>query len=102
MRRIITLIMVIAFTIPSFAQFETNRGRSRYNRDDTERYYGLRLGMNVASTSSESNTFDTNPRTGLVIGFAYGLLFLKEPDPWKKLLCMLGILAGLIFLALGS
>ena len=84
MRRIITLIMVIAFTIPSFAQFETNRGRSRYNRDDTERYYGLRLGMNVASTSSESNTFDTNPRTGLVIGFAYGMQLSKYHPLWLE------------------
>ncbi len=84
MKRIITLIMVIAFTIPSFAQFETNRGRSRYNRDDTERYYGLRLGMNVASTSSESNTFDTNPRTGLVIGFAYGMQLSKYHPLWLE------------------
>lgn len=76
--------MVIAFTIPSFAQFETNRGRSRYNRDDTERYYGLRLGMNVASTSSESNAFDTNPRTGLVIGFAYGMQLSKHHPLWLE------------------
>ena len=41
-------------------------------------------------------------RGGAVIGFAYGLLFLKEPDPWKKVACMLGILAGLICLAIGS
>ena len=41
-------------------------------------------------------------RGGAVIGFAYGLLFLKEQDPWKKVLCMLGILAGLICLAIGS
>ena len=41
-------------------------------------------------------------RGGAVIGFAYGLLFLREPDPWRKILCMLGILSGLICLALGS
>lgn len=41
-------------------------------------------------------------RGGAVIGFAYGLLFLKEQDPWKKIACMLGILAGLICLAVGS
>ena len=41
-------------------------------------------------------------RGGAVIGFAYGLLFLKEQDPWKKIVCMLGILAGLICLAIGS
>jgi len=41
-------------------------------------------------------------RGGAVIGFAYGLLFLKEQDPLPKILCMLGICAGLICLALGS
>lgn len=41
-------------------------------------------------------------RGGAVIGFAYGLIFLHEPDPWKKLLSMLGVLAGLICLALGT
>lgn len=41
-------------------------------------------------------------RGGAVIGFAYGLLFLKEKDPLTKLLCMLGICAGLICLAIGS
>ena len=41
-------------------------------------------------------------RGGVVIGFAYGLIFLREPEPWRKILCMLGILSGLICLALGS
>lgn len=41
-------------------------------------------------------------RGGAVIGFAYGLLFLHEPDPRKKIACMAGIMAGLICLALGS
>jgi len=41
-------------------------------------------------------------RGGTVIGFAYGLLFLKESNPLPKLLCMLGILAGLLCLAMGA
>jgi transporter family protein len=41
-------------------------------------------------------------RGGAVIGFAYGLIFLKEPDPWRKVLCMIGICTGLICLAIGS
>ena len=41
-------------------------------------------------------------RGGAVIGFAYGLLFLHENDPWRKILCMLGILGGLVCLAMGS
>lgn len=40
-------------------------------------------------------------RGGAIIGLGYGLLFLKEKDPWKKVLCMIGILAGLICLAMG-
>lgn len=41
-------------------------------------------------------------RGGTVIGFGYGLLFLKESDPWHKLLCMIGISAGLLCLAIGA
>lgn len=41
-------------------------------------------------------------RGGAVIGFAYGLLWLKEKDPRRKIACMVGILAGLICLAIGS
>ena len=41
-------------------------------------------------------------RGGAVIGFAYGLIFLREPEPKKKIACMVGIMAGLICLALGS
>ena len=41
-------------------------------------------------------------RGGAVIGFAYGLLFLHETEPKKKIACMVGILAGLICLAMGS
>lgn len=41
-------------------------------------------------------------RGGAVIGFAYGLLFLHESNPWRKVLCMIGICAGLICLAIGA
>ena len=41
-------------------------------------------------------------RGGAAIGFAYGLIFLKEQDPWKKVLSMIGVLAGLVCLAIGS
>ena len=41
-------------------------------------------------------------RGGAVIGFAYGLIYLKEQDPWKKVLSMIGVLAGLACLAIGT
>lgn len=78
-------MMVITFTISAFAQFETNRNRSRYNRDDTERYYGLRLGMNIASTSSDATEFSTNPRTGLIIGGVYGIQLSRNTPLWLEL-----------------
>lgn len=41
-------------------------------------------------------------RAGTIIPFLYGLIFLHEKDPWKKLLCLTGILTGLVFLLIGS
>lgn len=41
-------------------------------------------------------------RSGTVIPFLYGLLYLREPNPRKKLACLSGILIGLVFLLLGS
>ena len=41
-------------------------------------------------------------RGGTVLGFAYGLIWLKEKDPLHKILCMIGICAGLLCLAIGS
>ena len=52
--------------------------------------------------SSMIAVVSTIRRGGTVIGFGYGLLFLKEKDPFKKILCMIGIIAGLICLAMGS
>ena len=40
-------------------------------------------------------------RGGAVIGFGYGLVFLKEGDVWQKIACMGGICAGLVCLAIG-
>ena len=41
-------------------------------------------------------------RGGAIIGFGYGLVWLKEGDVWQKLACMAGVLSGLVCLAVGS
>lgn len=89
MKRIITCIMVIALAIPTFAQFESNKSRSRYNHNDTERYYGIRLGLNIASISSDASEFDTDSRTGLAIGGVYGIQLSRNTPLWLE--------AGLIY-----
>jgi len=40
-------------------------------------------------------------RAGTIIPFMYGIFILKESDPWRKALCTVGILAGLVFLVMG-
>lgn len=41
-------------------------------------------------------------RGGAVIGFGYGLVWLKEGEVWQKVACMIGVCAGLVCLAIGS
>lgn len=41
-------------------------------------------------------------RGGAVIGFGYGLVWLKEGEVWQKAVCMAGVCAGLVCLAIGS
>lgn len=79
MKRVITFIIVIALAIPSFAQFG-----KRYNHTDTDRYYGLRLGMNIATISSDDDKLDAGARTGLIIGGVYGMQLARNTPLWLE------------------
>lgn len=41
-------------------------------------------------------------RGGTIIPFLYGIIILREPNPWRKVACLSGILLGLICLTLGT
>ena len=56
----------------------------------------------LSDPNSMISVVSTIRRGGTVIPFLYGLIVLKERDPWRKILALLGILAGLLCLALGS
>ena len=84
MKRITTLVMAIALAIPSFAQFDSDTGRSRYNHINTEHYYGLRIGLNIASMSSDDPQFDAGTRTGLAIGGVYGIKLSNSTPLWLE------------------
>ena len=56
----------------------------------------------LSDTHSLISVVSTIRRGGTIIPFLYGILVLKEKDPWKKVLSLIGILIGLIFLAAGS
>ena len=110
------LMMVGVWTIDRYIR----QRRNRYTESDNKQQLTLRSLLPIALISIflviSDNVYmlalrdpdsliavvSTIRRGGAVIGFTYGLIFLKEKDPWKKVLCMTGILAGLICLALGS
>lgn len=78
MKKLFTLILAVALATPTFAQFNSHRTtRNRFNHNDTERYYGLRLGLNISSLSSDVN-FDMNTRTGLAFGGVFGFQLVNS------------------------
>lgn len=84
MKKLLILILAAVMAAPSFAQFGTSRGRSRYNHNDTESYYGLRLGLNIASLSSRNADFDMSSRAGLAFGAVYGLQLANSTPIWLE------------------
>jgi len=85
MKKFLILLLAVAMGTPTFAQFETNQKRSRYNHDDTEFYYGLRLGLNVATmNSSNVNELDLGARAGLTFGAVMGYQLANSAPLWLE------------------
>ena len=86
----------------------------------TDRTTRMRQGLSVASISvflvlsdyvymlalsdpmSMIAVVSTIRRGGTIIPFLYGIFVLKEQNAHRKILCLIGIIAGLLFLAMGS
>ena len=84
MKKLWTLILAALLAMPAAAQFKTAKERSRYNHKDTEHYYGLRLGMNVAVLNSDLLDYDMSARTGLNIGGVFGLQLANSSPLWLE------------------
>lgn len=56
----------------------------------------------LSDSDSLISVVSTIRRGGTIIPFLYGIVVLRERDPWKKIACLLGVVAGLLCLALGS
>lgn len=82
MRKLLFLILAGMMAVPSFAQFTTSH--SRYNHNNTESYYGIRLGLNIASMSSDMATLDTDSRSGWAFGGVYGLQLANSTPVWLE------------------
>jgi len=84
MKKLFALLLAVVLATPAFSQYETNRKRSRYNHNDTERYYGLRLGINSAVLNSDVVDMDMNARAGLAFGAVYGLQLANSTPLWLE------------------
>lgn len=84
MKKILTLLLAVAIAMPTFAQFGTKNKRNRFSHSNTEQYYGLRLGLNVASLSSDDAHIDSDSRSGLAFGFIYGLQLANSTPLWLE------------------
>ena len=85
MKKLFTLIMAVAIAMPTFAQFEYSRTkRSRFNHNNVEQYYGLRLGYNIACINSSDALIDTESYGGLALGGIYGLQLANSTPLWLE------------------
>lgn len=114
------IMMLIVWTIDRYAKGRKTKDNGQWTMDKRQPLHGLSTIIPIVLISvflvisdnvymlalqdpdSMIAVVSTIRRGGTVIGFAYGLIFLKEPDPWKKILAMCGILAGLVCLAIGT
>ena len=85
MRKLFTLMMAIAIAIPAFAQFGGSRKtRDRFNHSNVEQYYGLRLGLNMATINSSDVSIDMKSYSGLAFGGVYGLQLANSTPLWLE------------------
>ena len=87
MKKLITLILAATLALPALGQsYGASHARTqRYDRTSTEHYFGLRLGMNVASVGSDEVFLDYTARTGLNLGFVYGVQLTNTAPVWLEL-----------------
>ena len=85
MKKIITLMMAFAITMPTFAQFGGSRKtRDRFNHSNVEQYYGLRIGYNIANINSSNVDYDLKSYGGFTFGAVYGLQLANSMPIWLE------------------
>lgn len=85
MKKLIILALTTLLAMPSTAQIYKRMEPARYSRDSREHYYGLRLGLNVASISSGDIELDADAYAGLYLGGIYGMQLSYRAPVWLEL-----------------
>lgn len=111
-----TLYQAVMMAVVWIADRTSRQKNTEYRIQNTDRFAFLPIALISVFLVISDNVYmlalrdpdsliavvSTIRRGGAVIGFGYGLLFLHEENPKKKIACMVGILAGLVCLAIGS
>lgn len=85
MKKLFILTLTVLLTIPSAAQIYRRYESNRYNRAGSEHYFGLRLGLNLSSISSNDIDLDFDYLAGLYLGGAYGIQLSYRAPVWLEL-----------------
>ena len=87
MRKIVIMMLAIVLAHPVFGQSYnySHAKASRYGHTATDHYWGLRLGLNIASVNSDDAVLDYTARTGLNFGLVYGVQLTNTAPIWLDL-----------------
>ena len=87
MKKLMTFVLAAALALPAFSQsyHPSYALTQRYDRTNTEHYFGLRLGLNTASVGSDDVDLDYGARTGLNLGLVYGIQLTNTAPVWLEL-----------------
>ena len=86
MKKLVMMLLAAVLAHPVFGQSYTPTYAKvpRYDHTATERYYGLRLGLNIASVNSDDIAMDYTARTGFSFGFVYGQQLTNAAPLWLE------------------
>lgn len=84
-KKIAMTIFAVLLTMQATAQIYRHYEPPRYNRTGSEHYFGLRVGLNVASISSGDVDYDADSYSGLYLGMAYGVQLAQRAPVWLEL-----------------
>ncbi len=85
MKKLIVLILIVLCCVPASAQAQRYNENDRYFRPNSygpALYYGLRLGLNLSSISSEDVELDADCLAGLYFGGVLGVQLAPHSPIW--------------------
>ncbi len=79
------LMFAVLFAGQAAAQARYRTSNERYYREGRGNYYGLRVGLNLASISSDDLDYDSDIYAGLYFGGVVGLQLARQAPLWLEL-----------------